>query len=168
MTTAEYFDTSLKKGRGRAKKSLDLIEAMTAIAEAAQPITGRGVGYKLFTAGLIPSMGRSDMQRVYRLLKEAREEGIIPWHWIVDETRDLERKSSWDDRTSLREPRANNTGATSGPNNLSGARCGQRRARCEACSRLYLISTVSGSGSCTVSRRQPSSMTSPMTVRTAR
>ena len=95
---AEYLDTSLKKGgRGRAKKSLDLIEAMTAIAEAAQPITGRGVGYKLFTAGLIPSMSRSDMQRVYRLLKEAREDGIIPWHWIVDETRDLEREPSWDD-----------------------------------------------------------------------
>ena len=46
----------LKKGRGMAQRSLDLIEAMRAIAEAAQPITGRGVGYKLFTAGLIPSM----------------------------------------------------------------------------------------------------------------
>ena len=33
-----------------AQRSLDLIEAMRVIAEAAQPITGRGVGYKLFTA----------------------------------------------------------------------------------------------------------------------
>ena len=47
---AEYFETSSKKGRGMAQRSLDLIEAMHAIAEAAQPITGRGVGYKLFTA----------------------------------------------------------------------------------------------------------------------
>ena len=37
------------------------------------------------------------MQRVYRLLKEAREQGIIPWEWIVDETRELERVSTWDD-----------------------------------------------------------------------
>ena len=37
------------------------------------------------------------MQRVYRLLKEARERGIIPWEWIVDESRELERASSWDD-----------------------------------------------------------------------
>ena len=35
------------------------------------------------------------MAKVYRLLKEAREEGIIPWEWIVDETRELERVSSW-------------------------------------------------------------------------
>jgi hypothetical protein len=65
-------------------------------AEAAQPITGRGIGYKLFTLGLIPSMARSEMQRVYRLLKEAREEGDIPWEWIVDETREIERTPTWD------------------------------------------------------------------------
>ena len=94
---SEYFETGSKKGRGMAQKSLDLIEAMYDAAEAAQPITGRGIGYKLFTAGLIPSMARSEMQRVYRLLKEAREQGVIPWEWIVDETRSLERASTWDD-----------------------------------------------------------------------
>ena len=92
---SEYSGTGFKKGRGMAQRSLDLIEAMYAIAEAAQPITGRGIGYKLFTAGLIPSMARAEMQRVYRLLKEARERGDIPWEWIVDETRALERTSTW-------------------------------------------------------------------------
>jgi hypothetical protein len=94
---SEYFETSPKKGRGRAKKSLALIDAMFAIAEAAQPITGRGVGYKLFTKKLIPSMSTRDMHAVYRLLKEAREEGSIPWEWIVDETRELEKVAMWDD-----------------------------------------------------------------------
>jgi hypothetical protein len=70
---------------------------MHTIVAAAQPITCRGVGYKLFTAGLIPSMARSDMQRVYRLLKEAREREMIPWEWIVDETRGIERIASWAD-----------------------------------------------------------------------
>jgi hypothetical protein len=93
----EYFETSTKKGRGRSRRSLDLISAMYHIAEAAQPITGRGVGYKLFSRGLIPSMSRKDMQRVYRLLKEAREDGQIDWSWIVDETRELEQVSTWDD-----------------------------------------------------------------------
>jgi hypothetical protein len=46
-----------------------------------------GIGYKLFTAGLISSMAMNEMQRVYRLLKGAPEEGKIPWHWIVNETR---------------------------------------------------------------------------------
>src|SRR6476660_3870846 len=95
--TEEHFGSGSKKGRGRAQRSIDLIEAMYEAAEAAQPITGRGIGYKLFTAGHIPSMARKEMQRVYRLLKEAREEGTIPWEWIVDETRELEICSSWSD-----------------------------------------------------------------------
>src|SRR5262249_26356913 len=72
-------DTGFKKGRGGLKRSLDLVEAMCGIAEAPQPSTCRGVGYKLFAAKLIPSMERADMERVYRLLKEERERGEIPW-----------------------------------------------------------------------------------------
>ena len=68
MSGAEQFETAMKKGRGMAQESLDLIKAMYAAAEAAQPITGRGVGYKLFAATLISSMEESEMQRVYRLL----------------------------------------------------------------------------------------------------
>jgi hypothetical protein len=93
----EQSDAGIKKGRGRAKKTLALAEAMFDIAAAAAPITGRGVGYKLFARGLIKSMSRKDMQTVYRLLKEERERGEIPWEWIVDETRDLERVATWDD-----------------------------------------------------------------------
>jgi hypothetical protein len=96
---SEQFQTGLKKpGRGMARASRDLITAMYGIAEAAQPITGRGVGYKLFTAGLIPSMSVNEMQKVYRLLRIAREQGVIPWEWIVDETRELERVGTFDDR----------------------------------------------------------------------
>src|SRR5262245_49160072 len=91
----EYFETCSKKGRGMAQRSLDLIEAMRAAAEPAQPITGRGIGYKLFAQGLIPSMAKNEMQRVYRLLKEAREQDRIPWEWVVDENRTLEKVSTW-------------------------------------------------------------------------
>jgi hypothetical protein len=98
--TTEYSETSRKKpGRppGMGQKSLALIAAMVRIVEAAQPITGRGVGYKLFVQKLIASMKTQDMQRVYRLLKEAREQDIIPWGWIVDESRQLEKTASWND-----------------------------------------------------------------------
>jgi hypothetical protein len=93
----KQIETCSKKVRGMALASLELIEAMHAAATAAHPITGRGIGYKLFAAGLIPSMDRAPMQRVYRLLREARERGMIPWEWIVDETRELERRPRWDD-----------------------------------------------------------------------
>jgi hypothetical protein len=95
MTDTEQIETGSRKGRGMAQASLDLIEAMYTAAEAAQPITGRGIGYKLFTKNLIPSMARSEMAKVYRLLKLAREQGDIPWDWIVDESRTLERVSTW-------------------------------------------------------------------------
>jgi hypothetical protein len=97
MSEAEQIGTCSKKVRGMARESLELIEAMRAAAKAAQPITGRGIGYKLFIAHLTPSMDRSVMQRVYRLLLEARKRGRIPWEWIVDETRALERTSTWAD-----------------------------------------------------------------------
>jgi hypothetical protein len=77
-----------KKSRGRNKSTIKLVEAMKKIAEESRPITGRGVGYKLFTAGLIENMNQ--MNVVYRALKLAREDGIIPWDWIVDETRSLD------------------------------------------------------------------------------
>jgi hypothetical protein len=98
-TGTEQFETSSKivRGRGMAQKSLILIATMHDIAEATQPITGRGIGYKLFTRKLIRSMKKKNMQRVYRLLKEARERGLIPWSWIVDETREIERQPSWND-----------------------------------------------------------------------
>jgi hypothetical protein len=80
-----------------AKKSLALIAAMRVITEAAQPITGRGVGYKLFVQHLIASMKTGEMYRVYYLLKIAREQGTIPWDWIVDESRYLEKTGSWNE-----------------------------------------------------------------------
>jgi hypothetical protein len=90
--------SKILRGRGRAKKSLDLIEAMYAITEAARPITGRGVGYKLFTAkpiALIPSMAKTEVTKVYRLLTIAREEGTIPPEWIVDEHGHREYAPTW-------------------------------------------------------------------------
>jgi hypothetical protein len=81
--------------RGRSQRSIELIDAMYEICEEMQPITGRGVGYKLFSRGLIPSMHTQEMAKVYRLLRIAREEETIPWEWIVDESRSLERRSQW-------------------------------------------------------------------------
>jgi hypothetical protein len=46
-----------------AQASLDLIEEMHTIAKAAQPITGRGVGYKLFVANLIAAIATKDSQK---------------------------------------------------------------------------------------------------------
>jgi hypothetical protein len=70
---------------------------MCLICEAAQPITGRGVGYKLFIQELIPSMKKRDLAKMYRLLTIAREKGIIRAEYIVDEHGHRERAATWAD-----------------------------------------------------------------------
>jgi len=72
--------------RGRAQRSKDLIKASREILSEIQPATVRGACYKLFVAGLIPSMAKSETNRISRLLRIAREDHEIPWAWIVDET----------------------------------------------------------------------------------
>lgn len=101
--TKEQIETgsNLLKRRGRSQESVELIDAMREICEEMQPITGRGIGYKLFSAGLISSMSKNEMARVYRLLRQAREEGTIEWSWIVDETRSMELTSQWRDPEQL-------------------------------------------------------------------
>jgi hypothetical protein len=100
----EYFVTGTKirpRGRGKSQKSLDLIQAAADFLESAHPTTVRGVCYRLFVDGIIPSMARNETARVSRLLKDAREDGSIPWGWIVDETREIERAPSWTDPASF-------------------------------------------------------------------
>jgi hypothetical protein len=36
-------------------------------------------------------MGKNSTNRVSRQLVDAREQGLIPWGWIVQETREVER-----------------------------------------------------------------------------
>ena len=56
----------------------------------------RGVCYHLFTRGLLDSMEKKKTDRVSTQLTWAREHGVIPWEWIVDETREPEYINSWD------------------------------------------------------------------------
>ena len=87
--------TAPRARRGKAQKSLDLIDAAFRILEEIQPASVRAVCYRLFIAGLIPGMEKRNTNRVSVQLTYAREHGIIPWEWIVDETRRPEIISTW-------------------------------------------------------------------------
>jgi hypothetical protein len=84
-------------GRGKSQRSLDLVDAAHAILEEIQPASVRATCYKLFTLGFITSMAKSETNRVSTQLTWAREQNIIPWNWIVDESREPERISAWKD-----------------------------------------------------------------------
>ena len=88
--------TITRKGRGRSVKSLILIEAARRILKEIQPCSIRAVCYRLFTQKMIPDMGKKSTGAVGGQLVFAREYGLIPWTWIVDETREAETVASWD------------------------------------------------------------------------
>jgi hypothetical protein len=81
--------------RGRAQRTIDLVNASYEILSDIQPATVRAVCYKLFTRGLIVSMAKGETNKISRILTLARESDEIPWEWIVDETREAERVSAW-------------------------------------------------------------------------
>ena len=59
------------------------------------PATVRAVCYRLFVAGVIPDMSKGSTNAVSRRLVWAREQALMPWEWVVDETREAEQSASW-------------------------------------------------------------------------
>jgi hypothetical protein len=90
-------------GRGRALKTMQLEQFCYDVAAERQPLTVRSVGYCAFNAGMILDTSKNSMQKISRVLTLAREEGVIPWSWIVDETRELEIVPAWSDPVAYRE-----------------------------------------------------------------
>jgi hypothetical protein len=81
--------------RGKAKKTLLLIDRCALLLQEMQPATVRAVCYQLFVHGWLPSMEKNHTDKVSKHLVYAREQGIIPWPWIVDETREAEHVPAW-------------------------------------------------------------------------
>ena len=88
---------SANVGRGKSQKSIDLVNAVRNILADIQPATIRGSAYQSFIAGLIADMSKNSVNKLSKQLVWARETGIIPWEWIVDEGRAMERAPQWDD-----------------------------------------------------------------------
>lgn len=88
--------------RGKAEATLQLIEQMRRILAEIQPASVRAVCYQLFVRKLIPSMAKSVTNGVGVQLLYAREQGIIPWGWIVDETREIEGNPGWADKEAFK------------------------------------------------------------------
>ena len=89
------------RGRGLGAKTFALIQAGAEVLAAIQPASVRAVCYKLFTQGLIPDMSKLSTNRVSRALVIAREQGLVSWRWIVDETRAPERVPTWEDPEAI-------------------------------------------------------------------
>ena len=82
-------------GRGKSREVLDLIHQMRAILSEIQPATVRQLCYQLFDHKLIPSMGSNETKTVSKHLTWARQNEVVPFEWIVDEAREIEKAATW-------------------------------------------------------------------------
>lgn len=89
-------DPHVRNGRGMAKATIELMVAAYTILAEINPATVRATCYKLFVQGLIPNMSKGSTDKVSKALVHMRENGTLPWAWVVDETRKPERISQWD------------------------------------------------------------------------
>ena len=95
-TANEYNPSAQPRKRGKSPKTHAIIAAAAQFLEENHPATVRAVCYRLFVDGHIASMAKSNTNAVGVHLRNAREQGIIPWNHIVDETREAERAGTWD------------------------------------------------------------------------
>ena len=93
--------TTSRQGRGKSAKSLEIINASARILNEIQPASVRAVCYRLFIEKLIPNMSKNSTGSVGKQLVYAREARLIPWDWIVDETREAETISTWSNPESV-------------------------------------------------------------------
>jgi len=84
------------RGRGKSRRTLELVAAAKAILEEIQPASIRAVCYRLFTMGVTENMSKAETNKVSTQLTWAREIGIIPWSWVVDDTRKPEHVNAWE------------------------------------------------------------------------
>ncbi len=71
-----------------------LDDVIVATIRDEQPVTLRGLYYRLVSAGLIDKT-ENDYDRVGRRLIELRENGRVPWAWITDNTRWMRKTRSY-------------------------------------------------------------------------
>ena len=70
-------------GRARHAKTKVLMEVIYAIAQAQQPLTQRSIASRLVDLGHLPDLKKRSMSFVGRLCGLMREEGTLPWGWVI-------------------------------------------------------------------------------------
>ena len=86
--------TNLAEGRTQVA-NLPFAAVTTELLGANQPDTVRGTMYLAVSSGLLPDTGSSSYNRVQGLLKRLRNNGVIPFEWVVDNIRQTVKPSSW-------------------------------------------------------------------------
>lgn len=80
---------------GFRSKTLPLAIVATDILVAEQPLTLRGLFYRVVSAGFYDSTDRANYLQLGRVMTTLREAGVVPFSWLVDGVRETLKPSSW-------------------------------------------------------------------------
>jgi hypothetical protein len=80
---------------GLRSKNLLLACVATEIVVDEKPLTLRGLMYRVVSAGWLPSTDKVHYNRLGRIMTKLREDGTVPFSWIVDNVRNTIKPSSW-------------------------------------------------------------------------
>ncbi len=87
--------------RGRAPATLALADAARdVLARSPYAMTLRQLYYALISAGALPKV-EAAYGRLKRVMRELREDGTVPWEWLVDHTRSVFQARTWDGLAGL-------------------------------------------------------------------
>jgi hypothetical protein len=75
--------------------NLTLAIAATDLLFDEQPISLRGLLYRVVSAGWLPSTDHKHYTRLGRMMTRLREARVVPFSWIVDGVRSTDKPSSW-------------------------------------------------------------------------
>jgi hypothetical protein len=77
------------------RKNLPVATVCTRLAHEQNPITLRGLLYRVVSAGWLPSTDKEHYTRIGRIMTTLREHGAVPFDYIVDNVRSTDKPSSW-------------------------------------------------------------------------
>jgi len=91
---AVYRPSTVKRSR-RTNDQMDVLDAAIITACSTEnPVTLRGVFYRVVSAGAVEK-SEAGYRVVGRQLVKLRRSGAVPYHWITDGTRLVHRSESW-------------------------------------------------------------------------
>lgn len=99
--TKETYERILASGFRGDSNTLATILCQEAVE--LQPITLRGLFYRVVSTGFLASTDDEHYKRVGRLVTRLRRIGLIPYPWIVDSMRSTDKPSSWTGLTDFAE-----------------------------------------------------------------
>ena len=96
MTVTVYGASKVKRQRRTRSELAEVDAAIYTAVETENPVSLRGVYYRVVSAGAVPKT-EAAYNAVGRRLLKLRRDGTIPYSWITDGTRLMRKPASWSD-----------------------------------------------------------------------